>query len=221
MRTIAEDLMLVGTDPEGRNLLGTNRPMAVAGAFLSELAVAERLAIDDRKRLRVVAGGSTGEDLLDRALVHFTEREGKKPKDVLDKIGKQLLDPVLESLARQELIQPEPVKFIGLRMGTRWPVLTDGPRQEVLTGLARVLTGAQEPSSQTGALVSLLYAVDALPKVVDKDLRPGMTNRDVKRRGKEILQGRWASEAVVKAVQDAAAAMTATIAATTAASSSG
>lgn len=217
MRTIAEDLVLVGTDPEGRNLLGSSRPLAVAGAFLSELAVQERLTIDGRTRLRVV-GGSTGEDLLDRALALFGGREGKKPKDVLDKIGKQLIDPVLESLARQELVHPEPVRFAGLRVGTRWPVLTDGPRRAVVAELTQVITGAQAPGSRTGALASLLYAVDALPKVVAKDLRPGLTNREVKRRGKEILQGRWASEAVVKAVQEAAAAMTAAISAATAAS---
>lgn len=219
MRTIAEDLVLVGTDPEGRNLLGSGRNVAVAGAFLSELAVRERLTIDDRKRLSVVAGGSTGDDLLDRALVLFTEREGKKPKDVLEKIGKELLDPVLEQLARKELVRPEPVRFAGLRMGTRWPVLTDGPRQEVLTELVRVVTGVQEPGARSGALVSLLHAVDALPKVVTKELRPGLTNRELKRRGKEILQGRWASEAVAKAIQDAAAAVTATMVATTAATS--
>ena len=212
--------MLVGTDPQGRTLLGSSRNVAVAGAFLSELAVQERLAIDKRQRLSVVTAGSSGEDLLDRALVLFGEGEGKKPKDVLEKIGKELMDPVLQSLARQELVRPEPVTFIGLRMGTRWPVLTDGPRQELLAELARVVTGAQEPGARTGALVALLHAVDALHKAVAKDLRPGMTNRDVKRRGKEVLQGRWASEAVVRSIQETAAVMAATIAAAGAASSS-
>lgn len=220
MRTIAEDLVLVGTDPEGRNLLGSHRDVALGGALLSELALQERLTIGERQRLQVMAGGSTGNELLDRALVLFGEREGKKPKDVLAKIGKQVTDPVLESLSRQELVHQEPVTFVGLRLGSRWPVVTDGPRQEILDTLVRTITGAEEASSRTGALVSLLYAVDALPRVVGKDLRPGMTNRDVKRRGKEILQGRWASEAVAKAVQEAAAAMTATIAAAGAASSS-
>lgn len=220
MRTIAEDLVLVGTDPEGRNLLSSYRDVAIGGALLSELAVQERLTIDERKRLQVVVGGSTGDELLDQALVLFTKREGKKPKDVLAKVGKELTGPVLESLSRQELVHQEPVKFIGLRLGSRWPVVTGGPRQEVLDALVRTITGAEEPGHRTGALVSLLYAVDVLPKVVGKDLRPGMTNRDVKRRGKEILQGRWASEAVARAVQEAAAAMTATIAAAGAASSS-
>lgn len=218
---IAEELLLVGTDPEGRNLLSSHRNLALAGAYLSELALQERLMIDDRKRLQVVPGGSTGHGLLDEALVLFDGRVGKKPKDVLEKVGRQLLQPTLDSLVRQELVRPEPVKVVGLTMGTRWPVQTSGPREVALSALVQVLTGAQEPGPRTGALVSLLYAVEALPRVVGKELRPGLTNRDVKRRGKEVLEGRWASQAVVKAVQEAAAAvMAATMAATSAATSS-
>lgn len=220
MRAIAEDLLLVGTDPQGRNLLSTYRNVAVAGAYLGELAVQERLTIDERKRLQVVEGGSTGSELLDRALVLFGARAGKKPKDVLEKIGATLLPPTLDALVRAELVRPEPVRVVGIPVGTRWPSLTAGPRDEVLAELVRVLTGAQEAGSRTGALISLLHAVDALPRVVAKELRPGLTNRDVKRRGKEITTGRWASEAVARAVQEAASAVAATVAAGAAAGSS-
>lgn len=217
---IVEELLLVGTDPEGRNLLGSHRTIVLGGALLTELALRERLDIDDRGRLRVVEGGSTGDPLLDEALVRFGEREGKKPKDVLDRVGKKLQQPVFDSLVRRELVRPEPVKALGLTLSTRWPVVTSGPRDATLTDLVRVITGAQEADSRTGALISLVYAVDALPRVLAKELRPGMTNREVKRRGKEVTKGRWASEAVVKAVQEAAAATVAAVGAATAASSS-
>lgn len=217
---IVEELLLVGTDPEGRNLLGSHRTIVLGGALLTELALRERLDIDDRGRLRVVEGGSTGDPLLDEALVRFGEREGKKPKDVLDRVGKKLQQPVFDSLVRRELVRPEPVKALGLTLSTRWPVVTSGPRDATLTDLVRVITGAQEADSRTGALISLVYAVDALPRVLAKELRPGMTNREVKRRGKEITKGRWASEAVVKAVQEATAATMAAVGAATAASSS-
>ncbi|WP_131105730.1 GOLPH3/VPS74 family protein [Ornithinimicrobium sufpigmenti] len=204
---IAEELVLVGTSVEGRNLLGTGRNLVLAGAFLTELAVMERLDVQD-KRLRVLDAGSIGDHLLDDALVRFAQYEGKKPKDVLDKVGKHLLEPVLESLVTQELVRPEPVSVVGLTLWTRWPVVVDGPRQAVLDDLARVLTGAQEADSRTGALISLLHAVNILHTVVPQELRPGMTNRDVKRRGKEVLKGRWAPEAVAKAIEEAATATT-------------
>lgn len=216
---IAEELVLVGTSVEGRNLLGTSRNIVLAGAFLAELAVLERLGVEDKK-LRVLDAGLTGDHLLDDALARFAQQEGKKPKDVLEKVGKHLLEPVLESLATQELIRPEPVSVVGLTLWTRWPVVVDGPRLGVLSDLAQVLTGAREADARTGALVSLLHATNVLHTVVPQDLRPGMTNRDVKRRGKEVLQGRWAPEAVAKAVEEAAAAaMLAVTAAAGAASS--
>lgn len=216
---IAEELLLVGTSPEGRNLLGSNRTIGLGGALLTELVVRERLDLDDRGRLRVVDAGPVGEPLLDRALLLLTERQGKKPKDVLGGVGKKLEQPLLDSLARRELIRPEPVKALGLTLTTRWPVLTDGPRAAVLTDLVAVATGARQPDSRTGALVSLLHGLDVLPRVVPKELRPGLRDRDLKRRGKEVAQGRWASEAVVKAVQEATAVMIAAVTAGGAASS--
>lgn len=214
---IAEELLLVGSDERGRNLMGTSRNLAVAGAFLTELAVRERLAVQD-KRLRVLDPGSVGDHLLDDALVRFIEQEGKRPKDVLDRIGKQLHQPVLDSLVRQELVRPDPVKVLGVTLTTLWPALPGGRREAILADLGRVLTGAQEADTRTGALISLLHAVDALRKAVPEDLRPGLSTRDVKRRGKEVLEGRWAPESVARAVEEAAAAMVAIMAATGAAS---
>lgn len=213
---IAEELVLVGTDTEGHNLLGSNRQLAVAGALLTELALTEHVTVDERRRLQVLDAGSTGDVLLDEALVRFGEVSGKKPKDVLQRVGKHLLDPVLESLSRRELVRREPRTIAGISLGSRWLLVDDAPRDAVVTDLVRVLSGA-EPDARTGALVSLLHAVESLPKVVQRDLRPGLTNRDVRRRGKEVTAGRWAPEAVAKAVQEAAAAVAA-ITATTAAS---
>ncbi|GAA1165331.1 hypothetical protein GCM10009584_02760 [Ornithinimicrobium humiphilum] len=217
---IAEELLLVGTAPDGRNLLGTQRQIVVAGALLTELVLRERLDVDDRSRLRMVAGGTIGEPLLDDALVRFGERQGKKPKDVLGSIGRKVEKPVFESLVRRELVRPEPVRALGMTWMTRWPVLEGGPRDTIVADLLRVVCRMEEPNSRTGALVSLLQAVDALPRVLPKEMRPGVPNRDVRRRGKEITKGRWASEAVVKAVQEATAATMAAVGAATAASSS-
>lgn len=204
---IAEELLLVGTSPDGRNLLGSSRAVVLGGALLTELAIRERLDLDDRKRLRVLDGGTIGEPLLDEALVRFAEREGKKPKDALDRVGKKLQQPLLDKLVRRELVRPAPVKAFGLTLTTRWPALVTGQRDAVLADLVQVVTGARDPDSRTGALISLIHAVDALPKVVIPEMRPGMTNGEVKHRGKAITRGRWAPEAVATAVQEASSAI--------------
>lgn len=203
---VAEELLLVGTAPDGRNLLGSHRQVVLGGALLTELVVRERLDLDERGRLRVLDDGTIGDPLLDEAMVRLGAGVGKKPKDVLGKVGRKLEQPLLDSLVRRELVRPEPVRALGMTLTTRWPALTTGPRDAVLADLVQVLTGAQEPDSRTGALISLLFAGDALPRVITKDLRPGLTTRDLRRRGKEVTKGRWASQAVVRAVQEATAA---------------
>lgn len=209
---LAEELLLVGLDPDGRPQLGMFRNVVVAGAFLAELALRERLAIDDRGRLQVVDSSSTGDPLLDDALVRFGERAGKKPKSELERIGKKLVDPTLQSLARRELVRPEPVTMLGMTMSTRWPSLAPAQRAAVVAELARVIVGSQPADARTGALVALLRGVDTLHKVVPKEARPGMSNSEVRKRGKEITKGRWAPEAVAKAVEEATAAIMAAVA---------
>lgn len=208
---IAEELLLLGNDPNGKNLLGDSRQVAVGGALLSELAVGEQLGIDLRHRLVVVGAGATGDELLDLAMLAFREKVGKKPKDVLNRIGKDLTPPLLERLAKRELLRPEPVRGLGITWTTRWLPVTPGPHQALAVELGQVVTGIRGADARTGSLVSILNAVDALHKVVPEELRGGMKRRELKRAAKEITEGRWASEAVVKAVQEAAAAASAAV----------
>ncbi|MFX0538867.1 GOLPH3/VPS74 family protein [Ornithinimicrobium sp. Y1847] len=208
---IIEELMLVGTSPRGDSLLGTSRNIVVGGAALADLALTERLDLDGRGRLRVLDGGSTGDGVLDQALALFAGKEGKKPKDILEAIGKRMLEPTLESLARQELVRPEPVKALGLTWMTRWPAVSTVRREAVLAELAQVIEGTREADGHSGAVIALLRAGDVLHKVVGKDLRPTLSNGQVRKRGKEISEGRWAPEAVSKAVEDATAAVMASV----------
>ena len=74
-----------------------------------------------------------------------------------------------------------------------------------------MLVDGNEPDPRTGALVALLYAVDRAHKTVPHD---GVTDREVKKRAKEVAEGQWAAKAVKDAI---AAATAATVAAMTAA----
>lgn len=210
---IAEELLIAATDASGRTLLPTSRNVVLAAAYLTELGLRERLTVDGRGRLQVLEAGSMGDPLLDDALVRFVQQAGKKPQDVLDRIGGALLQPTLDSLVRRELVRPEPVKVLGMALATRWPAVTTGPRTSVVADLAAVLTGARMPDERTGALVSLLHAGSALPRVVPKDQRPGLTDRELNKRAAQVLEGRWAADSVTRAVQQAAAAAAAAVAA--------
>ena len=126
---IAEELMLVTRADSGDDHVGYAE-IAVAGAMLCELALRERLTVQNT-RLVVVDRTPTGDDLLDRALERFAEREGKKPKDVLSRVGERVAKEVLHRLSRAEVMQERSTRALGMRLFPAWEVV-DTDRRDAL-----------------------------------------------------------------------------------------
>lgn len=64
--------------------------VALGGANLIELTMLERVGLADRKSVVVYDQSSTGDPILDRALGVIGARQGKKPKAVVEALGKNL-----------------------------------------------------------------------------------------------------------------------------------
>lgn len=201
---VAAELVLLGTDEKGGSMLGAGflKHLVVGGALLAELEQRERVAVDGRSRIDVVDSRSTGDELLDGALDRFARGEGRRAKNTLLGVGRAASGLLHDRLARLELVGRDRG---ALGLGTRWPVLPGGPRDGLLAEVAAVVTG-RAPDARTGPLVGLLEAAGSLAKVVGEDLRPGMTDREVRRRGAEVAEGRAAVRAAVRAIRDARAA---------------
>lgn len=224
---IAEDLLLLFTDDDtGRSTVdGTKLSYALAGAILLELALDGKLDIAEKDE-RVKAGRLIVRDetppenpvLADRFGL-LREKEGGKPSDVLGKLHKGLREQLLDGLAARGILRKDQGKVLGLFPTTRWPAEDSRHEDDVRRKLHDVLVGGAEPEPRTGALVSLLVAVDSIGKAVESD-----DKRALKRRAKQIAEGEWAGTAVRKAVDSMNAAMmtaiTASIAASTAATNS-
>lgn len=208
---IAEELMLVTRADSGYDHVGYAET-SVAGALLCELALRERVSVED-ERLVVIDRSPTGDVLLDEALSRFAAREGKKPKDVLARVGKGLAKEVLERLSRAEVLQERPTKALGVRWFSAWDVVDTDRRDALREELLLVLTGGREPDGRTGSLISLLRATSGLDNALPKDARHGVRMRDLRASAKEVAQGRWASQAVADAVQASAAAAASAVAA--------
>lgn len=211
MTTIAEDLLMLLTRQGGRNGL-TVADTTVAGALLAELAGLERVALDDRGRIQLVDGATTGEPLLDEALLRFGGQVGRKPKPALQKAGKGMARKAYEELARAELVDPTEHGALGVTLWTSFSPLDQGYADRLRSDLVDVLAGRREADLRTGTLISMLRATDQLSRGLPKESRGGLTMREIKRAAKDVSQGRWASEAVQKAVQDVNAAMVAVMA---------
>lgn len=212
---VAEDLLLLFYDDESGKALfdGTKVGYALAGAVLVELSMRGKVGVAGegepvrQGRIVVHDPGPTDDDVLDTALERLRDKQGGKPKNLLGGLRKGLRERLLERLAERGLLRRDERKVLGLFPSTRWPGADTAHKARVLEQLRAVLLAGAEPDQRTAALVSLLFAVDGVAKVVPSD-----DKRATKRRAKEISESAWAGEAVRKAVQEVNAAVVTAVA---------
>ena len=85
-------------------------------------------------------------------------------------------------------------KLLSILPRTTWPAADSRHKEELRARLQDVLVAGASPDSRTAALISLLAAVKAAPKVVDGD------KKAVRARAKDIAAGDWVGAAVKKAI---------------------
>jgi len=215
---LAEDLLLLLTDDtSGKAVVdGTKLDLALAGAVVLDLAERERVAVAGpgesvkEGRLAVRDPAATGDDLLDEALRRLADKSPQKPQSALPRLAKKLREAVYGRLVDRGIVRFQEGKVLGIFPTRQWPAEDSVHEAEVRQGLGEVLVVGRRPSEREALVVSLLHAVDALPKVVGG---PGVDKKELRRRGKEIAEGEFAGAAVRKAVEAVNAAMVTTIAA--------
>ena len=226
-----EVLLLLLHDVRGKPLVdGTALNAALAGAVLVELTLDGALRLTEvdepqAKRGRLVA---TGRPPRDQRLAGLAgPLSGKKPKDAVSTaIGwgwgsgsgraKGLREGLLADLAGRGMLTRERGSVLGFIPTTSWPQGHDhAAEDEVVARVRRALLLEEQPDTRTAALISVLTAVDGLPKIF-----PEANKKALKHRGREISQSDWAGKAVRDAVEQVHAAMVAVTVATMAAGAS-
>lgn len=223
---LAEDLLLLLTDDvSGKTLVDTSKlDLALAGAVVLDLAERERVDVAGpgesvkEGRLAVRDMSATGDPVLDEALRKIADRGPRKPAAVLPQLAKGLREGLYHRLADRGIVRSEKGRTLGILPAHHWPAADSAHEDEVRRGLHDVLAVGRAPSEREVLLVSLLHAVDQVPKVV---AGPGVDKREVRRRGKAIAEGEFAGAAVRKAIDAVNAAVTAAVAAAVIAPGSG
>lgn len=223
---IAEELLLLLTDQDSGKLVKSESEVdaALGGALLVELSLDGRVDVAGagervkEGRLVVRDDSETGDPVLDKALEILSEKQGKKPKDAIDPLQKKLRTTLYERLAGKGILRLEKSKILGLFTVRRWPAVLVSPRQEARARLRGLLVDGWTPEPRSAAVASLVHAIGAVPKIVSPD-EAGLSKKELEQRAKTVTEGDWCSEAVRKAISEAAAAAIA--AATTVAVASG
>ena len=212
---IAEDLLLLLTAEDSGKLAAssTHADVALGGALLVELALMERVDIaapEERVRegrLVVKDAGPTGDSVLDEALAALAQKEGKKPQSVVAALGKGKRVLLYERLAAGGLLRPEDRRILGIFPSHRWPAEGRRPRGGGPAGLVvAALRQGGTTDARTGALVSLLLALDVVDKVVGPE-SVGLSRRELNASAKRIAEQDWAATAVRSAIDSINAAI--------------
>ncbi len=214
---IAEDLLLLLLDDRKGTPTSAYLDVALGGALLLELALADAVRVRERTsiwsgaKVAAVPGAAPDDPVLRAALDRVAERE-RTATDLVQRLGKGAKDALADRLAERGLLTRREDKVLGLFPRTSWPAADTAHEADVRRRLTAVLVQGTEPDPRTGALVALLQAVDKAPSAVDHD---GVPARDVRRRAKQVAEGAWAAKAVQDAIAASVAAITAGITAAT------
>ena len=213
---LAEDvLLLLIDDASGKTVVDkTHLDLALAGGVLLDLATSGRVDVAGQGeqvkagRLMVRDDRSTEDDVLDEALRRVGAIGPKKPESVLPKLAKGLRQDLLERLIGRGILRAQEGRVLGIFPTHAWPAVDSSHEREVRAGLRDVLVVGRTPAPREAALVSLLEAINQVPKVLGE---VGVPARELRRRAKEVAAGGFADEAVRRAVQAVTAATNAAI----------
>ncbi|PWK90923.1 Golgi phosphoprotein 3 GPP34 [Lentzea atacamensis] len=199
---LPEDLMLLFIDEDdGRVLMDTTSiHNALAGAVLLELVNAGRVAFEpDGKKLAVVDPAPLPNEFLQESLSRLNKP--MKPQRAVERLRTHVRDNVMAQLEGRGVLSVEKTKMLGIFPTKSYVIQDRRAISDVRDAVGDVAFGHRAPDERTGALISLLYAVNA--------------------RAKEISAANWTGAAVQKAMEAVQVAVMAAVVASTAVAAGG
>lgn len=204
---IVEDVLLLLFQPSTEAIAGEGTLYYVlGGAALTDLALEQRIEIDDRSgftgRLVRAVGSTPPTDPLLAQVWYLIAEKPRNAQTLLAEAGPNLREAVLDRLVERGHLRRETRKTLGLFTTN---ALADGgtPRRaELIQQVRAVLADGAAPEPRTAALGALLSASGTLPSF-DPEI-PWST--PVITRAKELERGDWGSDAVQQAVARTVAA---------------
>jgi hypothetical protein len=217
---LPEELVLLAYSDDGTpEIDGTHLDNGLGGALLLELALAERVGIQD-KNVVVRDQTRTGDPLVDDALARMAaESKARKPGHWVQKLAKGTRERVLDGLVARDVLRRDQGKVLWVFPRTIYPApygVEPAAETDARARLRAAVTASGEVAARTSALCALVAAT-GLERKVFADL----DRKLVKARLKEISEGSWAAAAVKKTIDEIQAAVMVAVVASTAGATAG
>ncbi len=217
MTLLAEDLLLLLLDDESGALSASSQiQVALGGAVLADLALAGAVVVAEKSGLWhaakvTVSGPAPSEPVLAAAYAQVAEKE-RGAQDLVTRLGKGLKDQLVAGLVERGVLEQRQDRALGIFPRTRWPAVDSSHENDLRRDLGNALVHSLDPDARTAALVALLLALDQVHRVLEHE---PLSNRDLKKRARQIADGEWAAKGVADAIAATNAAVTAAVVAST------
>jgi len=203
---LPEEFVLLAYADDGTLVTtGTQLDNGLGGSLLLELALSERVNIQDQ-RVLVRDPTPTGDTVVDYALAQLVaDGKDRKPGYWVPKLAIGIRERVLAELVAQGVLGREKDKVMWVFPRTRYPSargVEPVAEAEARGRLRAAVSASGEVERRTAALCALVAAT-GLERKIFADLDP----KRVKARLKEISEGAWAAEAVRKTIDEVQAAI--------------
>lgn len=172
MLTIAEEFLLLSHDEQSGRMLYASQPItqiALVGAVLMDLSIAERID-NDLKKLMLVDATPTGEPALDHVLAKIAEEKDieRSVRDWIDCLApeaERIRELSLQRLIERGILREEEGRFLWVFPTRRYPMIDDKEQTEVKLRLAQLLMSDDIPDIRDVAILNLADACGLLHEV--------------------------------------------------------
>jgi hypothetical protein len=203
--SLAEELVLLAYSDDGTpETDGMHLDNGLGGALLLELALAERVDVQD-KNVVVTDPAPTGDRLVDDALALIAaDGKGRKPGHWVKKLAKGTRGQVLDELVTRGVLRREQGRVLLVFPRTKYPAphgveppAETEARARLYAAVQATGFAAEKVDVRTSALCALVAATG-----LDRKVFADLPRRQVKARLKEISEGAWAAAAVKKTIDE-------------------
>jgi len=171
-----EELFLLALNDQKGEVSGsvvTRIGFGLSGAILSELVLAGKIGLDEKKHLVVINSDPTSDDLLDEALAKIVESSRQRKTSFwinrLNDSVKKLQRRVGMRLVDQGILKLEEKRYLWVIPYEAFPQVDASAKYWVKQSLRQVVLAGEKAESHTVALLGLVRASEMLEFVFTRD----------------------------------------------------